>query len=144
MRDTEVRMPSEALGGDSKRARLQSVLAVVHESSVVDQEARTSFIQHEVLDEQGPLKETGLIGSLDEISEWLACKPEDLKQTRLEEIEKLQMFSVFKPVRAVDVPSTARVFKYVWVDTNRGGKLKSRITCRDLKVTAVKKERELK
>eukprot|EP00971_Amphidinium_carterae_P308612 6132659-Amphidinium_carterae.1 len=84
-------------GGDSKRARLQSVLAVVRESSVVDQEARTSFIQHEVPDEQGTLKETGLIGSLDEISEWLA----------LEEIEKLQMLSVFKPVRAVDVPSTA-------------------------------------
>eukprot|EP00971_Amphidinium_carterae_P333085 6467591-Amphidinium_carterae.4 len=54
------------------------------------------------------------------------------------------MFRVFVKTPRTEVPPEAKVFRHVWVDVWRGGKLKPRIAMRDLKANTVKQEKRIK
>ena len=55
---------------------------------------------------------------------------------RLEEIEKLRLFKAFRPLLLSQVPESAKIFRFLWVESP----LKSRLTLQDRKSEHAERE----
>eukprot|EP00971_Amphidinium_carterae_P348332 6490436-Amphidinium_carterae.1 len=85
-----------------------------------------------------------LMANLEQVADKLAVTEEDIRTTRREEISKLDLFKVYAPCLMSSAPPDAKIYAHTWVDSYRGGQLKSRVTLRDLKVKAMREERKIK
>ena len=84
------------------------------------------------LDQLGVIdEEEAIVGAIEDMqASWMQYMPENERlQLRLQEVEKLEMFSCFQPKVRSDVPGGTRIYRHTWVDTDA----KSRLTVRDLR-----------
>eukprot|EP00971_Amphidinium_carterae_P328624 6460598-Amphidinium_carterae.1 len=136
----------EGILPDTKRGRLAAILAAFGDEELAQQvgefyesEVKDPSIEHFVPDP------SSTIGGVEELRDFLQeSEPADFFTTRKEEIEKLQQFGLFEPVLKTELPAHATVFEPRWVDSERKGQKKSRLTVKDLKARAKRKENKQK
>eukprot|EP00971_Amphidinium_carterae_P348481 6490513-Amphidinium_carterae.1 len=130
----------EGILPESKRGRVAAICAALANEHLTEQ--MVHFLEHEVEDSVASFKtEAAVVSAIDDLRDYLQeTQPQDFFTTRKEEIQKLTDFKLYKPVLRSSIAQSAQVFQPRWVDTERKGQMKSRLTVKDLKIKAKRTE----